>query len=150
MSDGTPFAVCDAGARGTAGSTMRNTRTIAVAVLAFGSVLAWPLGWAPSGTTSEAHGPPSEPAVVVANAQVGDAIDLLRSGELAGPVTVVRVTGTQLQELLRDDRFLGNVHALQDFLNNDDAGGLQGVDVSITDVLALEVRRDGGAVLFTR
>ena len=129
---------------------MRNTRTIAVAVLAFGSVLAWPLGWAPSGATSEAHDPPAEPAVVVANTQVGDALDGLRSGELAGPVTVVRVTGTQLQELLRDDRFLGNVHVLQDFLNNNDAGALRGADVSITDVLALEVRRDGGVVLFAR
>lgn len=84
-----------------------------------------------------------------ANAQVDDALDALRSAD-RHPVTVVRVTGTQLQELLRDDRFLGNVHVLQDFLNNNDAGALQGAGVSITDVLALEVRRDGGVVLFAR
>ena len=133
---------------------MRNARTAVVAVIAFGAALAWPLGWAPSGATSgatsEGHGKLAEPAVVTANAQVDDALDGLRSGELAGPVTVVRVTGTQLQELLRDDRFLGNVHVLQDFLNNNDAGALQGADVSITDVLALQVRRDGGVVLFSR
>lgn len=84
-----------------------------------------------------------------ANAQVDDALDALRSAD-RHPVTVVRVTGMQLQELLRDDRFLGNVHVLQDFLNNNDAGALQGAGVSITDVLALEVRRDGGVVLFAR
>lgn len=47
-------------------------------------------------------------------------------------------------------RGLGNVHRLQTFLNEHDAGPLVGTDVSITDVLAVEFADDGSVVLYTR
>lgn len=150
MSEGTAFAVCDREVRGTV-DPMRNARTAAAAALVVGSAFAWQVGLAPSGATAPAPDrSPSPIAVVRANAQVAEALTTLRGTEAGGKITVVRVVGEPLQELLGDPGFLGNVHALQDFLNNNDAGALQGADVSITDVLAIEFRLAGGVVVYTR
>lgn len=150
MSEGTAFAVCARPVRGTE-NPMKNARTAVAAVLVAGSAFVWSLGSAPSGATVPAPDrDPSPTAVVRANAEVDEALVALAGTEAGDGVTVVRVTGQPLQELLADPGFLGNVHELQDYLNNHDAGALRGADVSITDVLAVEVGADGSAVLYTR
>lgn len=150
MSEETAFAVCERNRWGT-DDPMKSARTALAAASVLGSALAWQVGLAPSGATvADPDRSPSSTAVVRANARVDDALEALRATEPARPVTVVRVVGEPLQELLADPGFLGNVHALQDFLNNNDAGPLVGVDVSITDVLAVEFRDDGGPILYTR
>ena len=129
---------------------MKNARR-AGAALVLSISLAVPAAAAADGPAAPPPRPtdPRTSAVVQANAAVDEAIEELRVGAGDATVEVVRV-GDAARRLVRDRRFLENVHALQDFLNNHDAGGLAGADVAIVDLLAVDVRRDGHLVVFAR
>lgn len=127
---------------------MRNLRTAVAAIVAAG-VLAGPAGSAAIGSVPAPRGGGSSAAVVSANARVHHAIDELPDVDDDATLEVVRV-GEPLQDLLERPHFLDNVHLLQDHLSNNDAGALAGADVSIRDLLAIDIRSGHEVILFTR
>lgn len=124
---------------------MQNRRKGTAGVV--GIVLALALAWPTTSAASNASPTPATP-VEVANANVQDELDQLADLQPGVTVDVVRVGGNDLGDLLQDPRFLANVHALQDHLNTNDAGPLEGADVAIRDLVAIDV--DGGVTVFTR
>lgn len=149
MSEGTAFAVCVRDAWGTH-DPMKNVRFALAAFVVTAGALAWPLRPAAGGAVVSPDRPPAASAIERANARVDEALVTLPTAESEAPVTVVRVVGAPLRDLLADPEFLGNVHRLQTFLNEHDAGPLVGTDVSVTEVLAVELADDGRVVLYTR
>ena len=126
---------------------MKNAHRTLAALLVIGG-LGLPAG-AAAGRSAPAERPAEAAASVTeANARVEEAIEALAAAGAGGTVEVVRV-GSALPTLLRDPRFVDNVHVLQHHLANNDAGPLAGADVAITEVLAVDVR-PAGVVLYTR
>lgn len=126
---------------------MRNPRTALAAFVLVGA-LALPSGTAASGASAPAA--PAPAPVVAANASVLEAIQEIGAVHRQGTIEVVKVDHASLSGLVQDRRFLDNVHVLQDFLHNNDAGVLKGADVAITELLAVDVEADGDVVIFTR
>jgi hypothetical protein len=129
---------------------VNHARTALAAIAIAAGALAWPAGSAATGESTAASSPPAgRAAVVTANAQVRQELDELAVAPDGGTIEVVPV-GAALTGLLEDEGFLGNVHILQDHLNNHDARVLNGADVAITDLVAIDVRPGGDVVVFTR
>lgn len=128
---------------------MKYLRTAVAGIIALG-ILAMTAGLGATGPAGAAPHAADAPAdVVAANAAVHEALGQLALLPRAKAIDVVRVDAP-LADLLRRPGFLENVHVLQDFLNNNPAPALNGADVGITEVLALDIRSDGAITLFTR
>lgn len=119
-----------------------------------GIVVAGALAWPASSAATATGGSPTRGAIPAANVETANAnVD----GELAeladvrpGATVEVVPVGPRLHGLLQDPGFLANVHRLQAFLNDHDAGALSGADVPIRDLVAVDVRPDGGITVFAR
>ena len=127
---------------------MKNARQ-AIAALVVAGALAWPAASAAAGMTAAPPSDQPSSPVSVANAAVRDELAQLATAPEGGTIDVVRV-GPSLPSLLADPAFVANVHVLQDFLHNHDAGVLVGADVAVRDLVAVDVRPGGDVTVFTR